>query len=74
MPIKTIIFVVGVKSHRVGNHCRMDALFSKNVEDKEVFFKKMENVEGVVEGRLESAVGNRADINADNAAKGEGKI
>ncbi len=52
----------------------MDALFSKNVEDKEVFFKKIENVEGVVEGRLERAVGNRADINEDNAAKVEGKI
>lgn len=28
----------------------MDALFSKNVEDKEVYFKKNLNVEGVVEG------------------------
>ena len=27
----------------------MDALFSRNVEDKEVFFKKNDNVEGVVE-------------------------
>ena len=28
----------------------MDALFSKNVEDKEVYVKKNLNVEGVVEG------------------------
>ena len=38
-----------MKNSRFGNHCRMDALFSRNVEDKEVFFKKNDNVEGVVE-------------------------
>ena len=27
--------------------CRMDALFSKNVEDKEVYFKDNPNVEGI---------------------------
>lgn len=32
----------------------MDALFSRNVEDKEVFFKKNDNVEGVVENVRES--------------------
>lgn len=31
----------------------MDALFSRNVEDKEVFFKKNDNVEGVVENVCE---------------------
>lgn len=45
----------------------MDALFSKNVEDKEVFFKKMENVEGVVEERLENAVGNNENKQTKNA-------
>lgn len=37
----------------------MDALFSRNVEDKEVFFKKNDNVEGVVENVRE--VKNRAN-------------
>ena len=41
------------KSFNFGNHCRMDALFSRNVEDKEVFFKKNDNVEGVVENVCE---------------------
>lgn len=45
----------------------MDALFSKNVEDKEVFFKKMENAEGVVEGRLENTVGNNENKQTKNA-------
>lgn len=45
----------------------MDALFSRNVEDKEVFFKKMENVEGVVEGRLENVVGNNENKQTKNA-------
>ncbi len=45
----------------------MDALFSKNVEDKEVFFKKMQNTEGIVEGRLENAVGNNENKQTKNA-------
>lgn len=27
--------------------CRMDALFSKNIEDKEVYFKDNPNAEGI---------------------------
>lgn len=51
----------------------MDALFSKNVEDKEVFFKKMQNTEGVVEGREGNAVGDDgSEIN--NVGKGEGNL
>ena len=51
----------------------MDALFSRNVEDKEVFFKKMQNTEGVVEGREGNAVGDgRSEVN--NAGKGEGNL
>lgn len=38
----------------MANIADMDALFSKNVEDKEVFFKKMQNTEGVVEGVRET--------------------
>ncbi len=47
----------------------MDALFSKNVEDKEVFFKKMQNTEGVVEGCKGNAVGNVGNKNLSNAEK-----
>lgn len=52
----------------------MDALFSKNVEDKEVFFKKMQNTEGVVEGREENAADNIGNKNFNNAGKGEGNL
>lgn len=52
----------------------MDALFSKNVEDKEVFFKKMQNTEGVVEGREGNAVDNGGNKNLGNAGKGEGNL
>lgn len=52
----------------------MDALFSKNVEDKEVFFKKMQNTEGVVEGCEGNAVGNVGNKNLSNAEKGEGNL
>ena len=45
----------------------MDALFSKNVEDKEVFFKKMQNTERIVEGRLENAVSNNENKQTKNA-------
>lgn len=37
----------------MANIADMDALFSRNVEDKEVFFKKNDNVEGVVENGRE---------------------
>ncbi len=50
----------------------MDALFSKNVEDKEVFFKKMQNTEEVVEGRVGNAVGNDGNEDMNDAGKGEG--
>ena len=57
----------------MANSADMDALFSKNVEDKEVFFKKMQNTEGVVEGRERNAVGDGgSEIN--NAEKGEGNL
>ena len=57
----------------MANIADMDALFSKNVEDKEVFFKKMQNTEGVVEGREGNAVGDgRSEVN--NAEKGEGNL
>lgn len=52
----------------------MDALFSKNVEDKEVFFKKMQNTEEVVEGRVGNAVGNGRNKDVNNAGKGEGNL
>lgn len=52
----------------------MDALFSKNVEDKEVFFKKMQNAEGVVEGREGNTAGNVGDKNLNSAEKGEGNL
>ena len=52
----------------------MDALFSKNVEDKEVFFKKMQNTEGVVEGRVGNAVGNGGNEDMNNVGKGEGNL
>lgn len=55
------------KNFNFGNHCCMDALFSKNVEDKEVFFKKMQNTEGIVEGRLENTVGNNENKQTKNA-------
>ncbi len=47
----------------------MDALFSRNVEDKEVFFKKNDNVEGVVENVCEVENG----MNADNSILAESK-
>ena len=47
----------------------MDALFSRNVEDKEVFFKKNDNVEGAVENVCE--VKNRT--NNDNSILAESK-
>lgn len=57
----------------MANIADMDALFSKNVEDKEEFFKKMQNTEGVVEGREGNAVGDgRSEVN--NAGKGEGNL
>lgn len=57
----------------MANIADMDALFSKNVEDKEVFFKKMQNIERVVEGREGNAVGDGgSEIN--NAGKGEGNL
>lgn len=52
----------------------MDALFSKNVEDKEVFFKKMQNAEGVVEGREGNVGCNVGDKNLNSAGKGEGNL
>ena len=55
----------------------MDALFSKNVEDKEVFFKKNQNIEGVVEGvGCADNKGNdrKSNGNLKNAGKGEGDI
>lgn len=58
----------------MANIADMDALFSKNVEDKEVFFKKMQNTEGVVEGCEENAVGNGENKNLSNAEKGEGNL
>ena len=57
----------------MANIADMDALFSKNVEDKEVFFKKMQNTEGIVEGHEGNAVGDGgSEIN--NAGKGEGNL
>ena len=56
----------------MANIADMDALFSKNVEDKEVFFKKMQNTEEVVEGRVGNAVGNGRNKDVNNAGKGEG--
>lgn len=58
----------------MANIADMDALFSKNVEDKEVFFKKMQNTEGVVEGCEGNAVGNDENKNLSNAEKGEGNL
>ncbi len=58
----------------MANIADMDALFSKNVEDKEVFFKKMQNTEGVVEGREENAADNIGNKNFNNAGKGEGNL
>lgn len=49
----------------------MDALFSKNVEDKEVFFKKMENVEGVVENVCEVKNGTNDGDSILTASKSE---
>ena len=57
----------------MANIADMDALFSKNVEDKEVFFKKMQNTEGVVEGREGNAVGDGGSA-VNNAVKGEGNL
>ncbi len=47
----------------------MDALFSKNVEDKEVYFKKNLNVEGVVEGvkYVVSSSAENASSSSENA-------
>jgi len=56
----------------LSNIADMDALFSKNVEDKEVFFKKMQNTEEVVEGRVGNAVGNDGNEDMNDAGKGEG--
>lgn len=47
----------------------MDALFSRNVEDKEVFFKKNDNVEGVVENIRKAKNG----TNDDNSILAESK-
>lgn len=58
----------------MANIADMDALFSKNVEDKEVFFKKMQNTEGVVEGCEGNAVGNVGNKNLSNAGKSEGNL
>lgn len=58
----------------MANIADMDALFSKNVEDKEVFFKKMQNTEEVVEGRVGNAVGNGRNKDVNNAGKGEGNL
>lgn len=57
----------------MANIADMDALFSKNVEDKEVFFKKIKNTEGVVEGREGNAVGDGGS-EVNNAEKGEGNL
>lgn len=53
----------------MGNYWRMDALFARNVEDKEVFFKKNDNVEGVVENVREVKNG----TNDDNSILAESK-
>ena len=58
----------------MANIADMDALFSKNVEDKEVFFKKMQNTEEVVEGRVGNAVGNGRNKDVNNAGKGDGNL
>ncbi len=58
----------------MANIADMDALFSKNVEDKEVFFKKIQNTEGVVEGRMGNAVGNSGNEDMNDAGKGEGNL
>lgn len=58
----------------MANIADMDALFSRNVEDKEVFFKKMQNAEGVVEGREGNAAANVGDKNLNGAGKGEGNL
>ena len=57
----------------MANIADMDALFSKNVEDKEVFFKKMQNTEGVVEGRDGNAVGD-GGCEVNNAEKCDGNL
>ena len=57
----------------MANIVDMDALFSKNVEDKEVFFKKMQNTEGVVEGREGNAMSDGGS-EVNNAGKGEGNL
>lgn len=57
------------KSFNFGNYRSMDALFSRNVEDKEVFFKKNDNVEGVVENVREVKNG----TNDDNSILAESK-
>ena len=57
----------------MANIADMDALFSKNVEDKEVFFKKMQNTEGVVEVRQRHAMGDGGS-EVNNAGKGEGNL
>ncbi len=60
-----------IKNSRFGNHCRMDALFSRNVEDKEVFFKKNDNVEGVVENVREVKNGTNDGDSILTASKSE---
>ncbi len=57
----------------MANIADMDALFSKNVEDKEVFFKKMQNTEGIVEGREGNDVSDGGS-EVNNAGKGEGNL
>lgn len=55
----------------MGNYWRMDALFSRNVEDKEVFFKKNDNVEGVVENVCEVKNGTNDGDSILTASKSE---
>lgn len=55
----------------MANIADMDALFSKNVEDKEVFFKKNDNVEGVVENVREVKNGTNNDNSILAASKSE---
>ena len=58
----------------MANIAYMDALFLKNVEDKEVFFKKMQNTDGVVEGRKGNAADNVVNEYMNNAGKGKGNL
>lgn len=49
----------------------MDALFSRNIEDKEVFFKKNDNVEGVVENIREAKNGTNDGDSISTESKSE---